>query len=180
MPPNVRWFDPWPEFLKEVDQSLTQSVELHCSGGFVLTILYGVPRATNDLDYIDVIPLAAHKEVEEIAGRESKLAKKHKIYFQFSGGVTDLPENYAERLVDLPVSGLTKLSLRGLESYDLALSKLTRNTAKDREDVKIVAGKLGLNYATLMKRFSGEMSHIANFPRHENTLNSLWKDYFVP
>jgi len=35
---------PWDAFLKDLDRSLEEPVELHCLGGFVLTMLYGLKR----------------------------------------------------------------------------------------------------------------------------------------
>jgi len=55
---------PWPDFLKAVDAQLSQEVNLHCLGGFVLTALYAVPRYTGDLDYIEIVPRAAANELD--------------------------------------------------------------------------------------------------------------------
>lgn len=169
---------PWPEFLSEVDKSLSKPVEIHCLGGFILTVLYGVPRTTGDLDYITVIPGNAYSELEQLAGRDSTLARRHKVYFQHAGGITDLPEDYEERLVDLNL-GLKNLRLRALEPYDLVLSKLSRNNPKDRDDVKYLAAKLNLSFAALYERFTVEMKPwVANPDRHDSTLNVVWRDYF--
>ncbi|MGA7926498.1 MAG: DUF6036 family nucleotidyltransferase [Candidatus Sulfotelmatobacter sp.] len=179
MPPKTDLPAPWPEFLSEVDHSLSTPVELHCAGGFVLTAVHGLSRSTGDLDYITIAPLDAYQELERIAGRESKLAKKYKLYFHQTGGVTDFPENYEERLVELNL-GLKNLSLKILEPYDLALSKLTRNSPKDREDVKLLAKNLGLTFGILYERFSTEMKPwLPNADRHELTLTKFWKDYFA-
>jgi Nucleotidyltransferase of unknown function (DUF6036) len=65
------------------------------------------------------------------------------------------------------------------DPYDLALSKLTRNSPKDREDVKAVAGKLRLSFKELMKIFDDEMKPwVPNLERHDLTLQ-LWREYFV-
>jgi len=179
MPSNPNLPAPWAEFLSEVDQSLSRAVELHCSGGFVLTAVHGLPRSTADLDYITVVPRDAYEELERIAGRESKLARKYKLYLQQAGGVTDFPENYEDRLVELNL-GLRNLSLEILEPYDLALSKLTRNSPKDREDVKHLAKNLGLSFGILYERFSTEMKPwVTHADRHELTLTRFWKDYFA-
>jgi Nucleotidyltransferase of unknown function (DUF6036) len=93
--------------------------------------------------------------------------------------MTDLPENYEERLVNLNL-GLQNLSLKVLQPYDLVLSKLTRNNPKDREDVKYLAAKLRLNFRTLYARFTKEMKPwIANPERHEHILTWVWQEYFA-
>ena len=179
LPPKVELPSPWLEFLSEVDKSLSKPVEVICIGGFVLTLVYGAPRTTGDIDYLTIAPTDASTELEGLAGQGSKLAKKYKVYFHRAGGVTDLPDNYDERLVDLKL-GLQNLSLKVLEPYDLVLSKLTRNSPKDREDVKYLAAKVKLSFALLYERYTNEMKPwIPNEERHELTLNVVWKDYFA-
>jgi len=178
-PPKLQLPSPWLEFLSAVDHALSSKVEVHCIGGFVLTLAYGARRTTGDVDYLTVAPSDAAAEIERLAGRQSKLAKTHKIFFHRAVGVTDLPENYDGRLVDLEL-GFDNLSLRVLEIYDLALSKLSRNSPKDREDVKFLAWSHNLSFAVLHERYANEMKPwIANDDRHELTLNVVWREYFA-
>ncbi len=175
--PDLTLPPPWPQFLAAVDRGLSHAVELHCAGGFVLTAVHGIPRTTADLDYISAIPRQATEELDRIGGRDSDLAKKHKVFLQAVGGVGDYPENYEGRLTTLPL-GLKKLTLRVLEPYDLLLSKLTRNSPKDMEDVRALVQKLKLEFDVLVERFHTEMSWVARREWHEQTLNVAWKDYF--
>ena len=85
-------------------------------GGFVLTAVYGM-RSTADIDYIAVVPEQAIQDLERIAGRDSALAKKHKVWLQLVG-VADYPENYDRRPTTLPL-GLKELTLRTFDPYDL-------------------------------------------------------------
>ncbi len=48
--------EPWLSFLRDVDQALTQPLEVHCLGGFVLSVLWGLPRPTGDIDFIEARP----------------------------------------------------------------------------------------------------------------------------
>ena len=175
--PEIVLPEPWSLFLAEVDQSLSDVVELHCVGGFVLTAVHGIPRTTADLDYISAVPHEFTEDIDKIAGRNSPLALKHKVFLQAVGGVSDYPEDYESRLTTLPL-GLTRLILRILEPYDLLLSKLTRNSPKDMQDVRALVQKLNLNFDVLKKRFQVEMSWVANRERHKQTLDGFWKDYF--
>jgi len=168
---------PWPQFLADVDQILSEAVELHCVGGFVLTAVHGLLRTTNDIDYVSVVPRQANEELDRIAGKGSALAKKHKVYLQ-SVGIADYPENYQSRLIPLPL-GLKKLTLLTFEPYDLILSKLTRNSDKDMEDVRALVQKLNLKFDVLMELFQTEMT-VSSREYHEQTLNVVWKDYFGP
>jgi len=58
--PSARWKD----FLLDVDELLQSAVELHCLGGFVLSLLYDLPRPSADVDYIAAMPSSAIAELE--------------------------------------------------------------------------------------------------------------------
>lgn len=47
---------PWREFLLDVDNLLSEPIALHCLGGFVATIRYGLGRVTGDIDYVEIVP----------------------------------------------------------------------------------------------------------------------------
>ena len=167
---------PWPDFLKEVDAQLSQKVDLQCIGGFVLTALYGIPRATADLDYIAAVPKQAAEEIERIAGRESALCRKYRLYFQ-SVRIADLPEDYESRLQELQLN-FEKLKMSTLDPYDLLLSKVTRNSPKDQDDAKYLISKLKLNFKTFHDRWEKELGPlVSNRRRHDLTIE-LWKEYF--
>jgi hypothetical protein len=178
MPINSRpTFDhkEWGPFLKDVDQQLQEQVVLHCLGGFVLRVLYDIPRHTGDIDYLEALPSVAKDSLARIAGPDSGLAKKHKVFIHFAG-VIDMPENYEERLIDI-TGDLKNLKLFVPEVYDLLLSKLTRNSPKDIEDVQYVINREKLSFAQLRERFE-EMRPVTGDRRtHELTLE-LWKDFF--
>src|SRR3712207_6780720 len=94
--------EPWNSFLSELDVLLGQAIEFHCFGGFVATMLYGVPRMTGD---IDILPVAGHDlaggvDLGKIAGMGSDLYRKYKVYVDVVT-VTTYPENYAERLAEM-------------------------------------------------------------------------------
>ena len=96
-------------------------MDVHCIGGFVVSQIHGLGRATSDLDLAEVIPREQIAEIERLAGRESDLARTHRVHVQFVG-VASLPDSYASRLVRVHPS-LRRLRLWALEAHDLALSK---------------------------------------------------------
>jgi hypothetical protein len=99
------------------------------------------------------------------------------VFLQHVGSIPDLPESYEERLTPLNL-GLARLSIEVLGPYDLALAKLTRNSPKDREDVKFLAAAQRLSFKTLMEIFDAEMKPwLPNLDRHLLTLK-LWREYF--
>ena len=170
---------PWDGFLAEVDRLLSRPAQLHLLGGFVLTTVYGLPRPTADIDCVSVIPHETLQEILQIAGRDSRLARKHKVYLDLVG-VADYPEDYAERIVEVFPDRFSKVQLFALEAHDLVLAKLTRNHPQDIEDVKFLAAGNRLNPRTLEERYYREVRpHLVNEARHDLTLR-LWLEACFP
>jgi hypothetical protein len=129
--------EPWQSFFAEVDSRLSEEVQLHCCGGFVVTQLYGVARTTSNVDVPGVVP-NVRSDLTETAGRGSALHRKHKVYLDAVTVVTP-PENYEERLVPMFPGAWRRLRIFALEAHDLALSKHERNIERDRDDVQELA-----------------------------------------
>src|SRR2546427_12827174 len=91
--PDINLPAPWAAFLDELDSLVPEPVALHCIGGFVLTVLYGVPRVTSDLDCVAILP---HHDLEAIGGRGSALAQKHRGFFEYVA-VKTKPPKFARR-----------------------------------------------------------------------------------
>ena len=91
---------PWDEFLEELDGLLRDRVHVHCIGGFVVSMFYGLPRPTADIDFYSVLPYYSIDDLQRWAGTDSALAKKYKVHLQHVPMVS-LPEDYAERLSDI-------------------------------------------------------------------------------
>ena len=170
---------PWRAFLFEVDRQLPRSIEIHCLGGFVAAVYYDLPRPTNDLDYIEVVPQDATTMLQEIAGLGSPLAKKHHLYFQHVG-VASVPDSYAERLRELSAATFRRLRLFALDPHDLALSKLTRNSPIDRDDVAQLARAVPLDATLLRTRYRRELRPIliGDPEQHDRTLEMWIEAYF--
>lgn len=153
-------------------------MEIHCLGGFVAAFYYELSRPTNDLDYLEVIPREAAGIVQQVAGIESALARKHRLYFQHVG-VASLPDAYGDRLRELLPGTFSRLRLLALDPHDLALSKLARNSPVDREDVAQLAGAVPLDPEVLRTRYQRELRPIiiGDVERHDRTL-ALWLDAY--
>jgi hypothetical protein len=165
--------EPWRSFLLDLDKMLDQSVWLHCIGGFALAMLHDLPRPTVDVDCLAVIPSGETARLQQLAGEGSVLHNKYGVYLQHVGVVT-VPEDYAARLTPLFPSAFRRLQLLGLEAHDLALSKLERNSARDREDIRFLARAAPLDLAILESRYRLELRpYLAHQERHDLTLR-LW------
>ncbi|HKO03839.1 MAG TPA: DUF6036 family nucleotidyltransferase [Candidatus Acidoferrales bacterium] len=172
-------FSPWKEFLEEIDALLDEPFQVHCIGGFALVVGYGLPRATNDLDYRTLVPYSRMKDLQSMAGPGSALAKKYKVQVQHTG-VDSIPENYEERLIELFAGHFKNIHLFVPDPYDLALSKLTRNLERDRQDVEFLARTQHLDPAILRERYEKELRPIVIGPesRHDATLEFWLRAYF--
>jgi len=153
-------------------------VTLHCLGGFVVAVRYGLARPTADLDYLEVIPSRHGPLLQELAGPDSALARVHRLYLQHVT-VASLPDRYDERLTPLWPGRFARLALLTLEPHDLALSKLARNSPIDREDVARLARAVPLDPALLRERYQRELRPIiiGDVARHDLTL-ALWLEAY--
>ena len=171
--------NPWRAFLVDVDRQLPRSIDIHCLGGFVAALYYDLPRPTNDLDYIEVIPRDAGATLQHIGGVESPLAKKHRVHLQHVG-VASLPESYAERLVEIAPGLCERLRIFALDAHDLALSKLARNSPIDRHDVAQLAKAVPLDPNLLRARYREELRPIiiGDIAQSDRTLEMWIEAYF--
>jgi len=148
--------EPWISFLRDVDKALKEPVEVHCLGGFALSVLYGLPRPTGDVDFIVIEPATASTDLIEIAGEESEIGRRHSLHFH-RASVAEYPEGYKARLTDITPKDFRKLRLSALEVHDIVLAKVARNSARDRADVEFLADKGVLNRNLLKERFENEL-----------------------
>jgi hypothetical protein len=175
--PGSRIREPWLGFFLAIDAALERPVEIHCIGGFALSVLAGWPRPTGDVDVSAVFPRSAGAELERLGGEGSGLAREHRIKLQVVS-VAELPCDYADRLNDLTPSSCSRLRIRVAEAHDLALSKLDRNLARDREDVRHLAERGLISARVLQVRFEEELRPYAlNENRSAGTLE-LWIEEF--
>jgi hypothetical protein len=171
--PHERPREPWNSFFVAIDQTLDQSVVLHCIGGFAMAMLYGLPRPTVDVDCLTVIPVGQSAALQSLAGEGSALHQRWGVFLQHVGVVT-VPENYRDRTIGMFPSAFRRLVLLGPEAHNLALSKLERNSARDREDVKYLARAAPLDLAVLEGRYRTELRpYLVNTERHDLTMR-LW------
>ena len=166
---------PWKEFLSELESMLPEPLDLHCIGGFVICYLYGLPRPTGDIDYYSAVP--ANLNLIEMAGEGSALAKKYKIQLHHVA-VTNLPEDYATRLTEMFPRMFKNLRLFSPDPYDFILSKLERNSAKDRDDTNYIFKTKKLSSQILRERYERELRpYLSKEKWHDDTLE-LWIEIF--
>ena len=166
---------PWREFLSELDARLAESVALHCIGGFVISLFYGLPRPTGDIDYYTAIP--SSPELDRLAGPGSALEAIHNVRLH-RVTVTDMPEDYEERLREMFPREFEKLHLFAVDPYDLILSKLGRNSGKDRDDAAYLFQTFALDSNVLEERYRKELRPNLSLPDREDLTLRLWLEIF--
>src|SRR5688572_30843434 len=165
--------EPWNSFFTDIDGALSESVELHCLGGFAMAVLYQLDRPTADVDLLPVGSRFVNGYLIEFAGPGSMLHRKHKIHLQVVG-VAPVPHNYEDRLVELLPGTFKHIHLFALDPYDLALSKVERNTQRDRDDVKHLARIVPLDLGVLRDRYLKELRPDLGNPEREDLTLNLW------
>ena len=157
-----------------MDGLLSAPTELHCLGGFVISEGYGLVRTTADVDVVAAMGTST-VDLIRLAGRDSDLHKRHKVYVDVVT-VAAIPENYAERLIEMSAPSFRNLRLRALERHDLVLTKLVRNSDRDREDVTRIASGPGLDPTMLKERYQTELRFQLGNPEREDLTLTLWLD----
>jgi hypothetical protein len=171
MPPEPP--EPWRGFLTDLDRLVTHDVQLHCCGGFVVTVLYGLARTTADLDVLSIVPYGDQRDLAAFAGRGSDLHRRHHVYLDVVTVATH-PDSYESRLTEMFPDTLRHLRLLALDPYDLALTKLTRNSDRDRADVEYLATVVPLEATVLRERYNSEMRAYLGVPEREDLTLDLW------
>ena len=173
MPPDLA--QPWRGFLTELDGLVGHEVRLHCCGGFVVTMRYGLARTTADLDVLSILPTEDQRALATAAGKGSTLHKTHGIYLDVVT-VATYPDSYEERLTEMYPGAFRHIHLLALDPYDLALTKLTRNADRDRSDVEYLGTVVPLDVAVLRERYQNEMRSYVGVPEREDLTLELWID----
>lgn len=165
--------EPWRSFRSRLDTETQEKVELHCLGGFVVTTLYRLARATADVDVILIAPRGASDELLRLGGKGSPLHHECKVYLDYVG-IATVPENYDERLVEMFPNAFKQLRLLALDPYDIALAKLERNIQRDRDDVKHLARTIPFDLNLLRGRYEDELRPYLGNPEREDLTLRLW------
>jgi hypothetical protein len=173
MPEERRPPGPWDSFLKALDTEAQSAVRLDCLGGFVVTQLYGLERATADLDVIELVPREAAAHLLALGIQGGPLHRKHRVYLE-RVGVAVVPEDYESRLVEMFPGAYRNLRLMALDPYDLALSKLERNSQKDRDDVRFLAKRVPFDLDLLQRRYTTELRWQLGVAQREDQTLRLW------
>jgi hypothetical protein len=123
-------------------------------------------------------PVAVHideanfAQPRQLSFKIEQLVRLHRV------AVANLPEDYETRLTEMVPRHLKNLKLLVPDPYDCILSKLERNSSKDRDDAGYLFKKQKLISQRLQERYEKELRpSLANEDRHDSTLK-LWIEIF--
>jgi hypothetical protein len=88
--------------------------------------------------------------------------------------VATVPEDYEARLLEMFPGAYMNLRLMALDPYDLALSKLERNSQKDRDDVRFLAKRVPFDLDLLQQRYRTELRWQLGVAKREDLTLELW------
>lgn len=119
--------------------------------------------------------MSATDTMMKLGIRGGPLHQKYRIYLD-RVAVAAIPENYEDRLVEMFSGTYRTLHLLALDPYDLALSKLERNSQKDRDDVRFLAQSIPFDLNILQERYATELHWQLGVPKREDLTLRLWLD----
>jgi len=140
-------------FLRAVDRHAEGPFRLVVVGGAAASLSFRARSGTADIDTANNSTglRKACERARRETGWEVPLGP---------AGVFDGPYEYESRLKRVPIRGLRNLEIFVPEKHDWALMKIIRLIEKDIEDIKEVAGTVGLEKVVMLERFLGEMTHV--------------------
>jgi hypothetical protein len=155
---------------------MTEACRLPCFGGFAVTLAYGLSRLTFDIDVLDVAPPRAVEALMQEGGKGSPLAIKHKVYLDFVG-IANPPYDYESRLRPMYEGAFQHLHLLVMDPYDVALTKLKRDSDKDFQDMLHLAEKIPFDLDVFEKRYKDELrDHTTGSPEDNDVTFNRWKE----
>lgn len=164
--------EPWFSFLREMDELATAPVHFHCIGGFVVTTLYGLGRTTADVDVLPIAPRSG-RVLFARAMQGGDLHLKYGVYLDQVTVVTP-PSEYESRMHEMFSEVFRHLRLMALDPYDLALTKLERNSRRDRSDVQHLAHSVPFDLNILRERYTVELRPYLLNPEGEDKTLEFW------
>jgi hypothetical protein len=132
-------------FLEAIDAELVphaapgERMDLYLLGRSALIVRYGLGLATKDVDMVWQGEISVlHTKAIELFGQGTSHAIKWGLYLErVAAGYPPVPGRYQRMAAELP--GTWKvLRPKQLDPHDLAISKLKRFHAGDREDLRIL------------------------------------------
>ena len=142
-------------FLEAIDAELAEHAEegetvaFHLIGRSALILRYGLNLFTKDVDIVHFHDSALERIAVERFGKGTQNADRLGFYLEpVPQGLPPIPGGYCSRSEDIP-GHWRVLRPKQPEPHDLAVTKLKRFHAKDRQDLQILCDSGDLDVARL-------------------------------
>ncbi|MCA9488625.1 MAG: hypothetical protein KC621_01840 [Myxococcales bacterium] len=177
---------PIDEFLRDLDAAWTpgdRRIPLPLFGSAALFLQTDYARGTKDGDILETQEVAAVRErLLALAGRDSALHRRHRIYLEVVGsGIPFLPPGAEWSPRDL---GLSNFDLEVLSVTDVVVTKLKRFHGDDRADVRAMVEGGHVEHARLVRRVRDVVdwfrfdARADQLPRFVANFHTVERDYF--
>lgn len=103
----------------------------------------------------------------------SEFHSRYKIYLD-PVSIVSPPDDYTERLLEIFPNTFQNIRLFALDPYDLALTKIERNSPKDRADVLYLAKTTAFDTSILFDRYHKEQRDYLLVPERSDLTLKLW------
>jgi hypothetical protein len=155
-------------FLRALDAALEGDVKIFVVGGLAAILQYDAAVKTADMDVYGLV-----------SGSQSDLLQAARVASEVTGivlpighaSVTELPDDYEDRLKTVRGLRLKKLTMIVPDKYDLALSKTVRGYEHDLEAIASMHEQHRLSENTLIRRFENELRKTAMGDPRNLTIN---------
>jgi hypothetical protein len=152
-------------FLRDLSTHVSAPTDLYIGGSIALILAGHLSRHTEDIDLVDEIPASIRSQPQML----EELARVHDIYLAHFQS-HHLPSGWRDRVKSLGVFRFLRVFV--VDEIDVFLSKLFSNREKDRQDLRIVADKLGRE--VLVRRVKETTAPLQRDPKLREAAERNW------
>ncbi|MBK7862502.1 MAG: hypothetical protein IPJ65_28625 [Archangiaceae bacterium] len=138
--------------MRRVDAELSSPWQIVLIGGGAVALKYKGSHATTDLDLWSVASAdSSERDFWDAVDRATAGSRVH-VPIQ-KAPIAEPPYSFEERLLKVPIAGLTKLEVLVPDAHDLVLMKVARGEAHDLDAIEDIHRAVSLDLETLVARY---------------------------
>lgn len=154
------------DFLSELDRAWmsigVEPIDIKIIGSAAIFLQSNYDRATRDNDVLELdgADSQVYKVLKELAGKNSRLAKRNGIYLDIvPRGLLLLPSDPAFVILEAPEIKNFRLQL--LDLHDVVISKLKPYRLQDQEDIRWLVEENLIEAKKLLDRFKSALEAVS-------------------
>jgi hypothetical protein len=182
---------PIHDFFLELDRAWkmtgTRTIRLPIIGAGALLLQTAYARLTKDSDVLETADIdeGVRSQFEHLAGKQSRLSLRHKIYLDIvAPGLPLLPQRPNWVAIPELTDRLLHFRIEALHLVDVVVSKLKRFHANDRHDIEAMVHRGLVPHDQMIERFRSAIdafsldARAAELPRCLDNLHLVERDFF--